>query len=491
MSEKKSFFHHAMIYWLGRMVARSLQIVLLPIFTAYLSPADYGELSILGISMDAVALVLSFQLPVAIYKFWVKEETEEGRQRVLGSAMLVTMAVPTLLLLPVYVWADSFSSLLGMQSHANLLRLALIEGQLGMVITVIMTEMRVRDESRRFSLWELSQRVGIGLMSVLLVAGFGMGIWGMFIAHVIVFGCITLWLLPPFLRQVGLHFDLEIMRKMFRYALPLVPSAVAMAAVHSADRFFLQRMVGLEATGLYAIGYKFGMLVNILVLGPFLLIWQPKRITLADDHNAAEKYGQIFTYLFALTSFVAVALTGLAKETVQIMTAPAYWQSYSLVSMVAWSYVFFALSSVVSVGLFVHHKTATSAWIVFLAFAANMLGNFLLIPHYGAYGAALSTLVSFVLLFLGNLLLSHRYIAIAYEVKKIVILSAHALLCMALMIGVSTGNLLLDIVIKSSLLLCFPLSLYLLGFFDALRIPQRIVRAWCSMRERMKVGGIE
>ncbi len=476
-----------MIYWLGRMAARSLQIVFLPIFTAYLSPADYGELSILGISIDVVALVLSFQLPVAIYKFWANEDTDGGRHRLLGSAMLVTMVAPTILLLPVYIWAGYFSALIGIESHANLLRLALVEGQLGMIIIVVMTEMRVRDESWRFSRWEMSQRFGIGVLSILLVAGFGLGIWGMFIAHVVVFGAITLWLLPPFLRRTGLCFDSEIMKEMFQYALPLVPSAVAMAALHSADRFFLQGMVGLEATGLYAIGYKFGMLVNILVFGPFLLIWQPKRFTIAKEEGARAKYGQIFTYLLVLTTFVAMALSGLAKEIVQIMTASAYWESYTIVSLVAWSYVFFALSTVVSVGLFVHNKTATSAWIVFFAFIANMLGNTLLIPRYSAYGAAFATLISFGLLFACNLFFSKRYIAIEFELKKIFILSGLVLLSLTAMSFVLTGNIFTDIALKGVVLFCFLCALYFLRFFDALRIPERTACLWCTMRKKTRV----
>ncbi|MEN8258761.1 MAG: oligosaccharide flippase family protein, partial [Thermodesulfobacteriota bacterium] len=90
MPAKKSFFHHAVIYWLGRMTARSLQIILLPIYTAFLSPADYGTLSILGIIMDMAALVLCFQLPVALYKFWAGAETEEERREILGGTMLLT-----------------------------------------------------------------------------------------------------------------------------------------------------------------------------------------------------------------------------------------------------------------------------------------------------------------------------------------------------------------------------------------------------------------
>ena len=416
---KRSFFHHAVIYWFGRMATRSLTVLLLPIFTACLSPAEYGELSILAIVMDTLALVLSFQLPVAVYRFWAREETEADRKRVLGSAMLLTLVAPTLLLLPVYIWADYFSLLLDLPGHANLLRLVLVEAQLVIIVTVVMTEMRVQDHSRRFAFWEIAQTLFVGLLSVVLVARFGLGIWGMFLAQTVVFAAIAACLIPGFSARIGLRYDSAIVKSMLSYALPLVPSAVAMAALNRADRFFLQRMVGLEATGLYSIGYKFGMLVNILVIGPFVLIWEPRRFTIANEPNAAKTYGQVFTYLLVLTSFVALALTGLAKEIVQVLTARQYWQAYSIIPLVAWSYVFFGLTSVVSVGLFVHHKTGIFSWLVVIALLANILGNLLLIPVYGAHGAAIATLLAFFLLFVLNLAFACRYTAIAFEWRKL------------------------------------------------------------------------
>jgi len=475
MSASKSFLHHAFVYWIGRMAARSLTILLLPIYTACLSPGDYGELSILAIVMDVAALVLSFQLPVAIYRFWAAEETTEGQHRVLGSVMLITLVVPTLLLLPVYLNASFFSSLLGMQSDTNLLRLVLAECQLALIVAVAMTEMRVRDQSRQFSLWEIGQVTGIGVVSVILVAKLGWGIWGMFIGQGFIFLLMALYLLPQFLRRVGLCFDRGLAVKMFRFALPLVPSAVAMSAVHSADRFFVQHLVGLEATGLYAIAYKFGTLVSILVTGPFFLIWEPKRFTIAHEKNASTQYGRIFTYLLVLTSFVALALSGLSKEIVQLLTAKEYWSAHSLVPMVAWSYVFFGLSSVVSVGLFVHQKTMTQAWLIFICLAANMLGNWWLIPLYGTYGAALATLISFVLLFGLNLLFSHRYIAIAFEWRRICLLILLTVFAWGCMIFTVTDSLYLGIVLKSFVLFCFLMVLLKLGFFAELRLSLRIM----------------
>jgi O-antigen/teichoic acid export membrane protein len=304
----------------------------------------------------------------------------------------------------------------------------------------------------------------------------------MFLAQTGVFAMLMVLLLPGFLRRVGLRYDPAILANMLRFALPLVPSALALAALNSADRFFLQRMVGLDATGLYSIGYKFGMLVNLVVISPFVLIWEPRRFTIANEQNAEKKYGQVFTYLLVLTSFVALALTGLAREIMQVLTARAYWQAYTVVPLIAWSYVFFGLSSVVSVGLFVHHRTGTVSALVLVALLVNTVGNILLIPLFGIHGAAVATLLSFFALFVLNLAFSHRFIPISFEWRKLLLLSGLLLGAITLMTLVPDAGLVLNVVLKAGVLMCFLAALCALGFFTELRLFERSLSVWRSIR---------
>jgi O-antigen/teichoic acid export membrane protein len=203
---------------------------------------------------------------------------------------------------------------------------------------------------------------------------------------------------------------------------------------------------------------------------------------MAQEPNAEANYGEVFTCVLVLTSFVALGLSGLARELLQMMTAPQYWRAYSIVPIIAWSYVCFALSSVVNVGLFVHHKTATVSWLVLVALLANILGNLLLIPVYGAHGAALATFASYLLLFVLNLAFSWRFIAIAFEWRKLALLSGLVLAAGACMAVVPEANLCFDIAVKLLVLSCFLIVLLALGFFRRLGLPQRALSLWTSVR---------
>lgn len=473
-SEKRSFLFHSAVYWVGKMLARSISILLLPIYTAYLVPAEYGVLSVLGIVIDVFMLVLSLQLPTAIYRYWAQAKNDTDRQIIMGSSFLVTVFFAVLLISPLYFCATPIVKFLDIESHVTLFRLVLFEIQLALILSIFLVDMRVRDESRLYALIEIMQNLAIGALSVFFVVYLHWGITGMITSQVIIFSLITIWCGPRFFRRITLKVDFTLIKKMLGFALPLIPAAVAMAAVHTSDRLFVQKMLGSADTGIYEIGYKFGMLVSILVVGPFLLIWEPKSFEIAREKNSAEKFGEIFTYLTVIVSFVAVALTGLSSEIVRVLANEKYWTAYTIIPWVAWSYVFFAMSMIVRVGLLVEKKTVLSAWIVFLVFCVNIAGNFLLIPKLEMLGAAISTLISFIIFFLVNLYCSYQYIPIKFEWKKLFHL---LVLIVSMTIGmtlIQVDNLFLSIIFKSLALSVMFVLLFFLGFFRKLELLQRI-----------------
>lgn len=472
--KKKSFLYHSAVYWAGKMLGRSISIVLLPIYTAYIAPAEYGVLSIFGIIINVLTLILSIQLPTAIFRYWSRTENIKEKESIVSSSLIMTIVFPAVVLLPLYVWARPFSGLLGVPDHVELLRLVFFEIQLALVLAVFLADIRIRDESSLYALIEIFQNFSIGAVSIFFIVYFGWGIAGMIRAQVFVFLVITIYCAPRFFKRVKIRFDPILLKKMIKFSFPLIPAAAAMAAVHTSDRIFIQKMLGSTETGVYAVGYKFGMLVSTLVTGPFLLIWQPKSFEIAHDKKAAEKYGEIFTYIVVAASFVAISLSTLSYEIVTAMVDEKYMQAYTVIPWVAWAYVFFGMAMVARVGLLVEKKTVLSAWLVGLVFLLNMIGNFVLIPTIGMNGAAVSTLFSFIVYYAVNAIFSHQFIPIKYEVKKLFILSSIMLCASFIMTLIPVDHIVLSLVSKTLLLLLILVFLFLMGFFAKLELSARL-----------------
>lgn len=474
---RKGFLFHGSIYWVGRMLSRSASIVFLPIYTAYISPSEYGLLVVLAMIRNIVSLVLCFQLPTAVYRFWPRQEKKNV---LLSSSLLFTFIVSIVILSPLYIWPEPVAQFLDASSYQNLLRLMLFQVQMGMVWLFFQTEMRIHDESKLYAMTDVAQNLLAALFSILLVVYAGLGITGMILSQTLVMLLLICYRAPRFVRRIPIVFDGAVIKKMVLFSAPLIPSAIAMAAVHSADLLFLQKMLGLSATGIYVIGYKFGRLVNLLIGAPFILIWQPRSFEIAETPTAPIQFGAIFTYLAIVLSTAAIMVTGLSHEILQIMVDKDYWDAAIVIPFVAWAYVFFVLVSVVDVGLLVHHKTKCFAMIVMIVFCSNMVGNFFLIPYYGFVGAAIATLISFMLHFALTLYFSYKFLPIKFEIKKLIILLVMGGVLQICMFVVGTGNIFVDVFVKLMMLFCYIIALFAAGFFSKLVVSNYVKKFFNS-----------
>jgi O-antigen/teichoic acid export membrane protein len=244
-----------------------------------------------------------------------------------------------------------------------------------------------------------------------------------------------------------------------------------------ADRYFLLLLASDVEVGLYSLGYKLGLVIQALLVGPFQLAWLPFLFSTAKEKRADEAYSRVFTYFVLVALFAALVISVLAKEVLIVMAKPAFRDAYKVVPLVAASYVMWGCYDILAVGIYLEGKTKYLALLVSGAAVLNLGLNFLLIPDYGMMGAAAATLASYALLPAGAYFVSRRYRTVHYEWARVIkILLAVALICVAsvfvdrshsalsshmsamyahIIVGVS----------KVLLLLCYPVLLYAIRFF--------------------------
>ncbi len=443
-----------------------MSFLLLPIYTAYIIPSEWGILNLLIVSSDLTALIISCQLPVALYRFWSLSQNEGEKRHLSGLTFVSSVVSSSVVFVPLFIFAERCASFLGIDGHGDYVRVLLITTQLAMILNIIQAEMRVRNEAKYYAFLDIGQNFGQALINIFLVAVMGWGIWGILVGQLLTFAVIVSLLFNRFYQRTELNFDKELLKRLFAFSLPLVPSAVAMAAIHSIDRYFIQFISGPTEVGLYSIGYKFGTLVNILILGPFLLIWEPRCYDIAKRPDASRQIGKVLSYLTALMMFVTVGTSGAAKEIVNVMTSPAYHAAWKIIPLVAFSYVLFGLDSVVRVGLLVHHKTKTILAIVLVSCAVNIVGNAFLVPTLGMMGAALATVFAFCTLFFLDLGIAQMNLPVRWEWKRIAIICVTSILVLAMMLCINSTNILFQVCSKLAILALYPVLLFVLGFFD-------------------------
>jgi O-antigen/teichoic acid export membrane protein len=245
------------------------------------------------------------------------------------------------------------------------------------------------------------------------------------------------------------------------------------------SRYMLRWLTDLETVGLYAAGYKLGMLMVILVMG-FNMGWQPFYLRRGKQPDAEPVFARIATYFMALLGFVLLTGTAWVDIVVRMplggattLLGPAYWASTNIVPLVLLGYCGFGAYVLLLPGV---HLLAKSKWVMVYRGAgavSTIALNLVLIPRYGALGAAIAMVISFFLMAMLAFSINQRFYFIPFEWSR---LSRIAIL---VTIGlVLHYQLPQSAIISIGLTLLMPVGLLLTGMLNSQE------RAWLGRRVR-------
>jgi O-antigen/teichoic acid export membrane protein len=458
---------HSAVYGLGSLVSRFIAVLLLPVYTRYLSPADYGLIETLIALSAILTVLLAAGVKSAFFRFYFDEADEPGRRRVIRTSFWFTMAMGTAGLVAGLALAGPISELLfGTGDHADLVRAAFV-GLWAHVNYEQMTALfRVEQRSVAYLIATL---INLGLTvaaTLLLVVVWEQGpigvIVGNFTGTLVVYAGLLLYRRD----QLGLEWDRPLLREMNRFGMPLVPSALFLWALNFSDRFFLVKLSGAREVGLYAIGVRLASAI-ILLLAAFRTAWPAFAYSIEDDDEAARTYAYVLTYLVAITSWMALALGVLAPWLVQLLTTEEFYSAERVVAPLAFAAVAFGAYIVVVIGVGRARRTRSN-WVITGAGAAlNVVLNLALIPEFGMTGAAVATIGAYAALFLGMAWKAQHVFPVPYQWRRVGTALGTA-------IGLCILGRALDLPLGGAIALVavYPLVLWPLGFY----LPEEIRR---------------
>ncbi|HET9676267.1 MAG TPA: lipopolysaccharide biosynthesis protein, partial [Solirubrobacterales bacterium] len=283
-------------YTAASILSKVIAVALLPLYTRYLTTADYGAAEILFSAVVAVSIVVRLGLIEAILRFYYKADEDPAavvRSSFAGLFWLATLGA--LVLLP---FAGLISEALLDEAAPGLARIAI--GGLW-VLTLwefMLTLFRLEERARAFFLTTLLNVLASIALTVVLVVGLEEGARGLLLGTYATGGAFLLGLIAWQHRRLSLRFDRALLRRLFRFGLPTMPAEASLYLLNFVDRLIIVRSLGLAEAGLYSLAVKFAQAVNVLVRG-FQLAWPPLAYSIRDDDEARRAYAVIVTLFVA------------------------------------------------------------------------------------------------------------------------------------------------------------------------------------------------
>ena len=458
-AELKRLGRHSAIYGLGGLVSRILATVLLPLYTHYLPPNAYGRVEIVTAATAVLAIVLQLGISSAFFRFYFDAKAHAEKLTVIRTSFWFTMMMSTVGLVLGVVFAGAVGHAIGLGHDPSLVRAGAVGLWAQTNYNQLTALFRVEERSVAYAIASVANVLITVAAMVLSVAVFHWGAIGLVVGNftgtLIVYVALVLYRTE----QLGLEFDRTLFRKMQKFGMPLVPSAIALWAINFIDREFIVWYNGKAEVGVYSAAIKIASVVTFAMIA-FRTAWPAFAYSIEDDGEARRTYSFVLTYLLAAASWLALALGALAPWWVELLTNSRYQRAQNGVALLAFAGAVYAGYTVLAIGSGRARRTQLNWVVTGVGAAVNVGLNCWLIPRWGMVGASISTAAAYVVLFAGMTLYAQYVYPVPYQWRRIVTVVAAAV---GLNVAARAAH--LPLAPSFVLVLVYPLVLALLGFY--------------------------
>ena len=399
MSIYRDLLKHSSIYGIGQILSRIASILLLPLYTHFLRPADYGVIAVVDVVAGLLAILIGAGMAMAVNRFHFESETPEEQGRVWGTGLVFVSLTATVIVLPCWLARDAIAHLaLGPETTEGpgYVALALMTVWFTCVGELPDTYVRVRKWSGLYvglSLFRLLLNIALNVSFLTI---WGLGVKAVLLGNLITGGAMTAILCGVLAAQERRWaVDMVLMRRLLAFGAPLIATALLASVMHQADRYLLRLFLNMHQVGLYSLAYQIGQGVTTLCLLPFSAIWSVVMYEIAARPDAKQVFAQVFEYFVYGLALVLFAASLFAEPVLSMLTAPDYIEAAGLIPVICLAYLFFSLHEHFRVPVLLAKRTLNLIPVYVVAAILNVVSNLVLIPRLGAAGAAWSSVVTF------------------------------------------------------------------------------------------------
>lgn len=404
MDKYKRLVSNTAILSLGTMASKILVYLLLPLYTGCLSPSEYSTADLISQTANLLLPLLAVGMVDGIFRFAIDSEGDGGREKVfcVSTSMVAIGSLAALPLIPLLELTGFF------EGYSWLIPLYVIASNFHLSAAHFL---RGSGKTKLFSIQGIICTALTIALNLLFLLVFDMGVTGYVLSVVVSDALMTIFLYVK--ESLWKHlkpsnFDRVLLRKMIKYSVPMIPTTVFWWITNVADRYMIAHFIGDEVNGLYAVAFKVPTLL-ILVSGIFSEAWQYSAVTDGTGEDRQSFFSKVFDSFQSIVFLAASCLIVLAKFFTKVLLASSYAAAWQYMPVLVAATVFSSLVTFMS-SVYVKHKRSVNSFVTAMIGAiSNLLLNFLLIPVYGAQGAAIATLACYIIVYIIRAIDTQRY----------------------------------------------------------------------------------
>ena len=445
MSDKRRFLKHTVIFGVGGMIGHLVPFLLLPLYTNYLIPAEYGILSLIIMTSGIITTVfLAGGIRMAAMTFYKQAESEEVRRRIAITISILLWAAVTAAIAASLYFVDYIDFVL-QTGETKILTFGLAVALLDALVAVPMTLTQARLESLRFVLTNLAMAFSRLALCIYFVAGLEWGIWGFLYAQAIVTNVSIFYLTYRELRIGSIYPDVAKWKDILRFSLPLVPNGI-FAFIYGASGWIAIIHIGpyeggaaLGAVGLYFMARKIVDAARFLGAAPLQQVWDAEKFDVYKRPDAAYVFGNFTHRLLCVHAFALLLISIFSTEIVRILSASAYHDVASFIPLIGLFACLVLFTEMMCNTFFIKRKTNYLLLATLFLIPFVLIFMCLFVPRWGVMGAIVAYILSRSIQAGFLYFLTQRFFRIHYPFGKMLGLLMITIACYVVSLFCSSG----------------------------------------------------
>ena len=401
----KTLLSNTLLISIGTFGSKLLVFLMVRFYTNYLSPAEYGTADLVMQTGDLLVPLISLGITDAVFRFAIDQPERRKAIFSIGCYTIFCGAGMFLFILPALRLIDGLS---------GYLLLIVVFTVFACYHSLCSQFVRATGDTALFALQGLLNTSLVIGFNLLFLAVFHLGILGYVLSVSVADLICTVFLVikRKLWRQLIFSPSKNILRKMLHYSIPLIPTTVFWWITSVSDRYMVTGFINSDANGIYSVAYKIPTMIT-LMSNMFLEAW--KFSSVYEAKGGREEHIQFFSEVWSafqsVMILVGAVLVAFSKVVIQILSAKSYYSAWQYVPVLCAAMVFASFSTFLSSVYLVTKRSDLSFWTSLLGASVNVILNLVLIPSpLGIQGAAIATMVCYIVVFLVRAISSRKLI---------------------------------------------------------------------------------
>ncbi len=447
-------------YGIGKMGEGVAALVLIPVLTRAFSPSEFGLWDVAMTFSVIATMVASLALEVALSAFYFQSEEMSRKKLVASTSVYFRLLSSALVAILVFACASHISEIIFDTSrYAAYFRIIGCTVPFVLGINIFKQLLRVNFAPGKFNIVAVGYAGLFTALAVFLVLKMRLGVSGVLIAALVAAVCFSVVGGLLTMRFLAFQFSNGLVKDMLKFSLPFLPSLFACWVIDFSDRYFLTRMSTLEQVGIYSVGARISSII-ILFVTSFQMAWLPFALSIQQQEDARRRYARGLFFFLVVSMAAGTGIVIFARPILVVLTQPQYYGAERVIALLLLATIAYGAYLIINIGLIIAKRTALSSIAIAAGALLNLVLNFALIPRFQMMGAAVATLVSYLLSVALVYWLARRCYPVDYRISRIIKLTTLALGSMAISSLIQIGPMIMDLVFDVLLFATFLLCLW-------------------------------